>query len=81
MQHGQLVPSLHAERLNPYIEFEKSAFEVNRELRAWKRPVVDGRTLPRIAGVSSFGRGSNAHVIVEEYVAREEDRGSRREEW
>ena len=81
MQHGQLVPSLHAERLNPYIEFEKSAFVVNRELRAWERPVVDGREQPRIAGVSSFGAGgSNAHVIVEEYVAREEERGSTREE-
>ena len=29
--------------LNPHIEFEKSAFVVNRELRAWERPVVDGR--------------------------------------
>ena len=81
MQHGQLAPSLHAERLNPYIEFEKSAFVVNRELRAWERPVVDGREQPRIAGISSFGAGgSNAHVIVEEYVAREEERGSTREE-
>ena len=83
MQHGQLVPSLHAERLNPHIEFEKSAFVVNRELRAWERPVVDGRTLPRIAGISSFGAGgSNAHVIVEEYVGGEkgEERRKKKEE-
>src|SRR5579864_3415403 len=81
MQHGQLVPSLHAERLNPYIEFEKSAFVVNRELRAWERPVVEGREQPRIAGVSSFGAGgANAHVIVEEYVAGAWERGSRRDE-
>ena len=30
---------------------------VNQALRAWDQPVVDGRTLPRIAGISSFGAG------------------------
>src|SRR6185503_6794791 len=83
MQHRQLAPSLHAEQLNPHIDFAKSAFVLNRELRAWERPVVDGRTLPRIAGISSFGAGgSNAHVIVEEYVCGEkgEERGKKKEE-
>jgi len=32
-------------------------------------------------GYRRLGRGSNAHVIVEEYVAREEDRGSRGKRW
>jgi acyl transferase domain-containing protein len=72
MKHGQLAPSLHAETLNPHIDFENSPFVVQRELAEWKRPMVsvDGEAIeyPRIAGVSSFGAGgSNAHLVIEEY--------------
>ncbi|OHX14649.1 hypothetical protein BI347_14880 [Chromobacterium sphagni] len=75
MRHGQLAPSLHADTLNPHIDFAGSPFFVQRELQEWKRPLltVDGveREYPRIAGISSFGAGgANAHVIVEEYVDR-----------
>jgi polyketide synthase PksN len=72
MKHRQIVPSLHSEQLNPHIDFEKSPFRVNQTLRAWDVPVVDGRSVPRIAGISSFGAGgSNAHMVIEEYVAAE----------
>ncbi len=68
LKHKQLPPSLHAEVLNPHIQFEKTAFVVNRELCDWQQPVVDGVTMPRIAGVSSFGAGGgNAHVLLQEY--------------
>src|SRR6266850_2019094 len=68
MQHQQIVPSLHSAQLNPHIDFSKSPFVVNQSLRPWEQPVIDGRKLPRIAGISSFGAGgSNAHMIVEEY--------------
>ncbi len=68
MQHQQIAPSLHSTRLNPNIDFPGSPFIVNQSLTAWEQPVVDGRTLPRIAGISSFGAGgSNVHMIVEEY--------------
>ncbi|WP_179281065.1 SDR family NAD(P)-dependent oxidoreductase [Paenibacillus sp. XY044] len=71
--HKTLVPSLHAEELNPYIDFDRSPFYVQNKTEAWMQPVVeqDGLqvTLPRRAGLSSFGAtGSNAHLLLEEYV-------------
>ncbi|ALA42994.1 polyketide synthase [Paenibacillus peoriae] len=76
MKNRTLVPSLHAQELNPNIHFGQTPFVVQQELGEWKRPVVeiDGETreYPRIAGISSFGAGgSNAHVIIEEYIAEE----------
>ncbi|RZK98813.1 MAG: polyketide synthase, partial [Rubrivivax sp.] len=75
MKHQTLVPSLHSQTLNPHIDFAKTPFVVQRERAPWLRPVVldeAGRQKewPRIAGLSSFGAGgSNAHLIIEEYVA------------
>ncbi|MDO6526356.1 SDR family NAD(P)-dependent oxidoreductase [Motilimonas sp. 1_MG-2023] len=73
MKHKQLVPSLHADSLNPAIDFDNIPFQVQRTLAPWPQPTrtIDGcvQTLPRIAGISSFGAGgANAHVIIEEYV-------------
>ncbi|MFJ1713851.1 SDR family NAD(P)-dependent oxidoreductase [Streptomyces sp. NPDC088260] len=63
LRHRTLVPSLHAEELNPGIRFEETPFFVQRTLAPWESET------PRIAAVSSFGAGgSNAHVILEEYV-------------
>ncbi|MCP2251336.1 amino acid adenylation domain-containing protein [Prauserella aidingensis] len=66
-----LAPSLHSERLNPDIDFAATPFRVQREAAPWiARTGVDGRELPRIAGISSFGAGgSNAHLILEEGVS------------
>ncbi|WP_405668154.1 SDR family NAD(P)-dependent oxidoreductase [Streptomyces sp. NBC_01166] len=70
MKHGRLAPSLHSEVLNPHIDFDSSPFYVARELAPWSRPTgADGTAASRIAGISSFGAGgTNAHVIVEEYL-------------
>ncbi|MGW2157707.1 SDR family NAD(P)-dependent oxidoreductase [Nonomuraea sp. NPDC001699] len=63
LRHGRLVPSLHAEELNPKIDFDATPFHVQRALEPWPR--VGGT--PRRAGVSAFGAGgTNAHVLVEE---------------
>lgn len=72
MKYGKLVPSIHSEELNSYIEFEKTPFKVSRDLQEWERPILDldgtEKQYPRIAGVSSFGAGgSNVHLILQEY--------------
>ncbi|GFE86020.1 SDR family NAD(P)-dependent oxidoreductase [Steroidobacter agaridevorans] len=70
MKHQSIAPSLHAAQLNPNIDFDKSAFRVNRSLSPWQVRGEDGRAAPRIAGISSFGAGgSNAHIIVQEFQA------------
>ncbi|MEU8242639.1 SDR family NAD(P)-dependent oxidoreductase [Actinoplanes missouriensis] len=63
MRHRTLVPSLHAEELNPDIDWAGSPLRVQRDSRPW---TADGGA-PLRAGVSSFGAGGTlAHVIVEE---------------
>lgn len=73
LQHEELVPSLHSDALNPHINFGRTPVRVQHEIEPWRRPTVsingELRTMPRIAGVSSFGGGgSNAHVVISEYV-------------
>ncbi|MFJ8229751.1 SDR family NAD(P)-dependent oxidoreductase [Streptomyces sp. NPDC094448] len=74
MKHRRLAPSLHADVLNPRIDFDNSPFRVQREAAPWHRPAAaDGTETPRIAGISSFGAGgSNAHVVVEEFIPAED---------
>ncbi|MFC3890654.1 amino acid adenylation domain-containing protein [Lentzea rhizosphaerae] len=62
LKHEQLVPSLHFNRPNPQIDFDRTPFQVNTSLVPWKP-----NGTPRRIGVSSFGiGGTNAHVILEE---------------
>ena len=74
LEHGEIFPSLHAETLNPFIPFESSPFHVQTRLRPWERTATDGMessgTSARRALISAFGAsGSNASLVVEEYVA------------
>jgi polyketide synthase PksN len=71
LKHRQLVPSLHANLLNPHIDFDNSPFIVQQTLSPWQRPVITSnghtREYLRRAGISSFGAGgANAHLIIEE---------------
>ena len=73
LQNRQLVPSIKANPVNPNIDFKESPFYLQQELQDWKRPIVDlngeTREFPRRAAINSFGAGgSNAHLIVEEYI-------------
>ena len=72
LKHRELVASLHARELNPNIDFPSTPFVVQQSLEAWNPVDPEGRPLPRLAAISSFGAGgSNAHLIVEEYEVSE----------
>ncbi|UUZ86836.1 polyketide synthase [Paenibacillus sp. P26] len=78
LKYKQLVPSLHSSVLNPNIDFADTPFVVQQELAEWKRPILETngeiKEYPRIAGISSFGAGgSNAHLVIEEYIPRDSD--------
>jgi acyl transferase domain-containing protein/acyl carrier protein/SAM-dependent methyltransferase len=73
LKYKQLVPSIHAEKLNPNINFNDSPFYVQRDLSVWKETVIyengEEKKYPRLAGISSFGAGgANAHILLEEYI-------------
>jgi polyketide synthase PksJ len=68
LHHRTLVPSLHSDPVNPYLDLENSPFYLQRETLPWQAPFLAGEIIPRRAGVSAFGAtGSNAHVILEEF--------------
>ncbi|MEU6120603.1 beta-ketoacyl synthase N-terminal-like domain-containing protein [Streptomyces sp. NPDC047123] len=68
LRHGTLPPAANFRSENKHADFEESPVYVSGEPADW---VADGPA-PRVAGVSSFGySGTNAHVIIEEYVAPE----------
>ncbi|MGO4754957.1 beta-ketoacyl synthase N-terminal-like domain-containing protein, partial [Streptomyces sp. 2MCAF27] len=74
LRHGELAPSLHSAEINPNIDFAATPFEVQHEVAPWPRhTLADGTVRPRAAGVSSFGAGgTNAHVILQEYLGEPE---------
>ena len=62
LQHRQIVPHLHLEKRNPYVDWESLPVEIPTELMPWETT-----TGYRMAGVSSFGfSGTNAHIVLEE---------------
>nr|MDH3076825.1 ketoacyl-synthetase C-terminal extension domain-containing protein [Bacillus velezensis] len=64
MKHKTIIPSLtHSAELNENIPFQKTPFYVPDSAEKWESSV------PRRAGISSFGAGgANAHVILEEFA-------------
>lgn len=64
LKHQQIPASLNFNTPNSRIDFENSPFYVNTQLQHWAE-----RATPRRAGISSFGiGGTNAHIIIEEYL-------------
>ncbi|MCP4401849.1 MAG: SDR family NAD(P)-dependent oxidoreductase, partial [bacterium] len=65
LKHKQFVPTLHFSAPNEHFAFQHSPFYVNTELKPWET----ASEVPRRAAVSSFGfSGTNAHIVIEEYV-------------
>ena len=65
LKHKKIPASLHFNKLNPAIDFSNNLFYVNSALSDWT-----SNSSPRRAGVSSFGiGGTNAHVVLEEFLA------------
>ena len=67
MQHKQIPAHLNFKELNPQIDLAQIPALIPTKLTPW-----DNFTDKRIAGVSAFGiSGTNAHVILEEYVVEQ----------
>lgn len=64
LRERMLVPSLHADRLNPALNLDAAGLRVQRQTEAWQSPRGDA---PLRAAISAFGAGgSNAHLIMDE---------------
>jgi acyl transferase domain-containing protein len=65
MQHNRIPRLLHFKALNPLIELAGSPFYIAAEESDWSaRPGS-----PRMAALNSFGHsGTNAHLVIKEYV-------------
>lgn len=74
LKHKQIPPSINYEKPNAKIDFARTPFFVNTELREW-----ESNGTPRHAAVSAFGfGGTNAHIILEEAPPLQETTPSRR---
>lgn len=67
LRYKTIVPSIHSEPTNQYIDFVNSPFSVAQRKQPWTVP--EGKK--RVAGISAFGAGgANAHMLVEEYIGQ-----------
>ena len=71
LQHGQIAPSLHHEPRNPLINLDNSGLQLVNALTDWP-----ASNTPRRAAIGSYAAGgTNAHLIVEEYMPKPDMEG------
>jgi amino acid adenylation domain-containing protein len=65
LKHKTMVPNLHFTTGNSLVDWSRAPFQVVAQTQAWNSGAA-----PRSAGISSFGiGGTNAHLVLQEFVA------------
>ncbi|RRS06505.1 polyketide synthase of type I, partial [Pseudoalteromonas sp. J010] len=78
LQHKQLPPSINFAQLNEHINLENTPFYINQRLTPWTTKAQQLRH----GAVSSFGfSGTNAHIVLSEYVEPEVEQRSVAAPW
>lgn len=69
LKNKKLPGLVNFNKLNQYIDLKKSPFYISDKTTEWKQLAdKNGKLIPRIAGISSFGfGGANAHAVIEEF--------------
>jgi acyl transferase domain-containing protein len=70
LKNEKFPANCHFKKLNPYLDLKETPFYVVDSLKEWpSHRCQSNGGAPRRAGVSSFGfGGSNAHIVLEEYI-------------
>ena len=72
VKQGLIPKHLHFQNPNPGFDWDRWPLKVTTDTTEWP----DRGKRPRLAGVNSFGiSGTNAHIVVEEYVGADDSNG------
>lgn len=67
MRHRQLVPTLHADSVNPNLDLTGTPFQLQRELAPWPAPAVPAKCRGGPVFRPSVQGAPSAHLVVEEW--------------
>lgn len=69
LKYKKIPANINFEKINPYIALEGTPFKLANKTTNWHQlEDLNGKPIPRRAGISSFGFGGvNSHIILEEY--------------